>query len=251
MTNTKNFVMTNEYLSMWSDYIRVNFHRDNDIICIYMRETGQTTDVPYAKIRSFDELLLKVQAAVAEMMYDVTHAIAVAKEMCDILTESRDTITSFINEMKIVYINIPDKIRVQHKELRLTRLCPIYKYGQLEYSDVDCENCWHADSEGYCHECYDDWIQLESEHHITCRGIWNNYTDNTTKYAKFWLLEDDKEFFDDELGVDVVDFDEIIADMMDLDVNTVVKIDGIDDCTANTVEWLSLYLKDRIKVLKW
>lgn len=250
LTKRDDFEITDEYMSVWTDDIRVTFYYTNDIISIIDRKTGWIEDVPYSKIRSFTNLLHNVKAKVINMRNDIFEADR-ADAICDLLANYEQDIVTHVNAMGIAYIDLAGKIKVQHKELRLMKLCPVYKFGQLEYEDCDCENCWHADSEGYCHEIYDDWIQLESEHHITCRGIWNNYTDNTTKYAKFWLLEDDKEFFDDELGVDVVDFDEIIADMMDLDVNTVVKIDGIDDCTANTVEWLSLYLKDRIKVLKW
>lgn len=247
----KNFGMTNEYLTVYTKYIRVNFHRDNDIVEIIVRETGETMDVPYAKVKTFDDLLLKVQAAVVEMCDDID-TLAFGKEMCDVLTECRDNITSFVNGLVIAYIDIPNTIRVQHKELKLVHLCPRYKHGELGNWEVDiCAGCEYVNDHDHCCTVYDDWVQFESDHTITSRGIWNRYTDGSTRYTKFWLLIDDKKWFQNELGTDIVDFDEIISDMMCLDENTVIKFDGIDGLTGNTVEWLSLYLKDRVKVLHW
>lgn len=235
------FEVTSNFMTAWTEDIRVIFHYNNDTISIINRKTGETEDVQYSKIRSFEELLMKVQATVVKMTDDVFD-IGKGKSICECLMNYQSIITPYVDAMEIVYVDIPDTIRVQHKELRLMRLCPVCKFGQLE-QDYDynyCEDCYHADAEGQCNRIYDDWIQLESEHYITCRGIWNMYTDGSSKYTKFWLLEESP-----------TDFDEIIAGMMELDENTVVKIDGIDDCTSNTVEWLSIYLKDRIKVLKW
>lgn len=240
LTKRDDFEITDEYMSVWTDDIRVTFYYTNDIISIIDRKTGWIEDVPYSKIRSFTNLLHIVKAKVINMRNDMFEADR-ADSICDLLINYQQDIVTNINAMGITYIDIAGKIKVQHKELRLTRLCPVCKFGQLELNYGNyCDHCYHANNGRHCDNVYEDWIQLESEHHITCRGIWNSYTDRTSKYTKFW-----------KLGQDPIDFDEIIADMLELDENTVVKIDGIDDCTANTVEWLSLYLKDRIKVLKW